>query len=36
MNISKDTNTVREPQSAEHYDATAKQKSAAKLARIPV
>jgi hypothetical protein len=36
MNTSKETNTVREPQSAENYDATAKQKSAAKLSRIPV
>ncbi|PJB41394.1 MAG: lipoyl synthase, partial [Comamonadaceae bacterium CG_4_9_14_3_um_filter_60_33] len=36
MNTVKETHTVREPQSAENYDATAKQKSAAKLSRIPV
>jgi lipoic acid synthetase len=29
-------NTVRSPQSAETYDATAKQKAAAKLSRIPI
>ena len=28
--------TVRSPQSAENYDATAKQKAAAKLSRIPI
>lgn len=36
MNTSTETKTVRVAQSAENYDATAKQKSAAKLARIPV
>ena len=30
------TNTVREAQTTENYDATAKQKAAAKLSRIPV
>jgi hypothetical protein len=30
MNTSTPSNTVRTPQSAENYDATAKQKSAAK------
>jgi lipoic acid synthetase len=29
-------NTIRSPQSAENYDATAKQKAAAKLSRIPI
>ncbi|NCP40968.1 MAG: lipoyl synthase, partial [Rhodoferax sp.] len=36
MNSPTETKTVREAQSAENYDATAKQKSAAKLSRIPV
>lgn len=36
MNTPTESKTVRVAQSAEHYDASAKQKSAAKLARIPV
>jgi lipoyl synthase len=36
MNTSTTSTTVRESQSAENYDATAKQKAGAKLSRIPV
>ncbi|HSN80509.1 MAG TPA: lipoyl synthase [Rhodoferax sp.] len=36
MNTSTTSTTVRESQSAETYDATAKQKAGAKLSRIPV
>ncbi len=36
MNTSTDRQTVRDAQTAENYDPTAKQKAAAKLSRIPV